>query len=108
MRHAGRDQALETKIAGRRLLDDDDIERLERRIEAEQSAVGLMQAVGGLTPREREALLLVGVEGLTPTEAAGVLGISAANFRCVSGAARRALEKSLRARGVPRAENLSS
>lgn len=107
-RRARRDQALEAKIAGRRLLDDDDIERLEQRIEAEQSAVGQMQAVGGLRPRDREALLLVGVEGLTPAAAAGVLGISAANFRMRLSAARRALDRSLRANGVPHAEPRSS
>ena len=56
-RRSSRDRALATKIAGRRLLDDDDIERLEERIAAEQSAEGLMRAVGRLKPRDREALL---------------------------------------------------
>ncbi|HEY3774805.1 MAG TPA: RNA polymerase sigma factor [Solirubrobacteraceae bacterium] len=96
-RRSRREAALLAKIAGRRLLDSDDIERLEERIEAEQSADALMGAIGTLKPRAREALLLVGAEGLTPAEAAEVLGISAANFRMRLSAARRALGKSLNA-----------
>jgi len=69
-RRSRRDAALLAKIAGRRLLDPDDIERLEARIDA---------------------------EGLTPAEAAEVLGISAANFRMRLSAARRALDNSLKA-----------
>jgi RNA polymerase sigma factor (sigma-70 family) len=94
-RRLRRDTALATKIAGRRLLDADDIERLEERIAAEQSAGTVMEAVGHLKPRDREALMLVGVDGLTPTQAAGVVGISAANFRMRLTAARRALDRSL-------------
>jgi hypothetical protein len=40
---------------------------------------------------------LLGAEGLTPAQAADVLGISAANFRMRLSAARRALDKSLKA-----------
>lgn len=94
-RRSRREAALLAKIAGRRLLDADDIERLEERIEAEQSADAVMEAIGTLKPRAREALLLVGTEGLTPAQAADVLGISAANFRMRLSAARRALDKSL-------------
>jgi RNA polymerase sigma factor (sigma-70 family) len=94
-RRSRREAALVAKIAGRRLLGPDDIERLEERIEAEQSADAVMDAIGKLGPRAREALLLVGAEGLTPSQAADVLGISAANFRMRLSAARRALSKSL-------------
>jgi RNA polymerase sigma factor (sigma-70 family) len=98
-RRARRDLALAAKIAGRRLLDDSDIERLEERIAAEQSADAVMAAVLRLKPRDREALMLVGVDGLTPTQAAGVLGISAANFRMRLTAARRALAGTMQAAG---------
>ena len=52
--------------------------------------------------------MLVGVEGLTPTEAAGVLGISTPNFRMRLSAARRALDRLLQANGAPRAQKMSS
>jgi RNA polymerase sigma factor (sigma-70 family) len=94
-RRSQRDLALTSKIAGRRLLDSDDIERLEERIAAEQSADAVMAAVRRLKPRDREALMLVGVDGLTPTQAAGVLGISAPNFRMRLTAARRALSQTM-------------
>jgi RNA polymerase sigma factor (sigma-70 family) len=90
-RRSRREMALAAKLAGRRLLDADDIERLEERIAAEQSAETVMEAIRRLKPRDREALMLVGVDGLTPTQAAGVIGISAANFRMRLTAARRAL-----------------
>jgi RNA polymerase sigma-70 factor (ECF subfamily) len=81
-RRSRRDVALATKIAGRRLLDPDDIERLEERIAAEQSAEEVMVAVRRLKPRDREALMLVGADGLTPTQAAGVLGITPRTSGC--------------------------
>jgi RNA polymerase sigma-70 factor (ECF subfamily) len=54
-----------------------------------------MVAVRRLKPRDREALMLVGADGLTPTQAAGVLGISPANFRMRLTAARRALSHTM-------------
>jgi RNA polymerase sigma factor (sigma-70 family) len=100
-RRSRKHAALVTKIAGSRLLDSDDIDRLEERIQAEQSARTVMDAVNRLKPNARDALLLVGVECLTPTEAAQVLGISPANFRMRLSAARRALDGSLRANAHP-------
>jgi RNA polymerase sigma factor (sigma-70 family) len=100
-RRSRKHAALVTKIAGSRLLDSDDIDRLEERIHAEQSARTVIDAVNQLKPNARDALLLVGVEGLTPTEAAQVLGISPANFRMRLSAARRALDRSLQANAHP-------
>jgi RNA polymerase sigma factor (sigma-70 family) len=98
-RRSARESAVAAKLAGRRLLDADDIERLEDQIHADQAAVEVMDAVSRLKPRAQEVLLLVGVEGLSPTEAARVLGISAANFRMRLTAARRALAQALNAAG---------
>jgi RNA polymerase sigma-70 factor, ECF subfamily len=39
------------------------------------------QALARLPLRDREVLLLVGVEGLTPSEAAGVCGVPAVTLR---------------------------
>jgi RNA polymerase sigma factor (sigma-70 family) len=98
-RHA-RESALGARLAGRRLIDTNDIERLEEQIHADQHSVAVMEAVSGLRPRSREVLLLIGEEGLTSGEAARVLGISAANFRMRLTAARRALAKALRPAGL--------
>jgi RNA polymerase sigma-70 factor (ECF subfamily) len=96
-RRSAHDAALANRIAGRRLLTTDDIERLEDQIQADHAAAAVIAAVDRLKPRAKEALLLVGVDGLSPTEASQVLGISAANFRMRLSAARRALAKSLHA-----------
>jgi RNA polymerase sigma factor (sigma-70 family) len=46
-------------------------------------------ALERLRPKEREALLLIGWDGLTPSQAAGSLGCSAASFRVRLHRARR-------------------
>jgi RNA polymerase sigma-70 factor, ECF subfamily len=60
---------------------------LERRVE---------RALSSLSPQYREALLLVGHEGLTPSEAAEVCGISAEALRQRLSRARAALAQELR------------
>jgi RNA polymerase sigma factor (sigma-70 family) len=96
-RRGARESAVATRMAGRRLLHADDIERLEEQIDADHAAEAVIEAIGRLKPRAREALLLVGVEGLTATEASQLLGITAANFRMRLSAARRTLAKALHA-----------
>lgn len=69
---------------------------LERRLEA---------ALARLSLRDRELLLLVGVEGLTPSEAAGVCGIPAVTLRARLHRARVKLAAEMdRDRAVPRAK----
>lgn len=99
-RRDARESALRARLAGRRLIDADDIERLEDLIHADQTSVAVMEAIGRLKPRARQVLLLVGVEGLTSNDAAQVLGVSAANFRMRLSSARRALTKALRVTGT--------
>jgi RNA polymerase sigma-70 factor (ECF subfamily) len=94
-RRKGRELAATARIAGRRLIDENDIERLEERIDAARYSQAVMAALGQLKPRAREALLLVGAEGLSPAEAARVLGISAAAFRMRLSGARRALGRAV-------------
>jgi RNA polymerase sigma-70 factor (ECF subfamily) len=53
------------------------------------------RAVARLPATHREALLLVGVEGLTPAEAAGVCGLTPEAFRQRLFRARAALESEL-------------
>ncbi len=54
-----------------------------------------------LKPREEEALLLVGAEGLAPSQAAAALGITGAAFRMRLLSARRALTRALNAPYAP-------
>ena len=59
---------------------------LERRVE---------RSLAALPATYREALLLVAVEGLTPTEAAGICGLAPEAFRQRLSRARAALEREL-------------
>jgi RNA polymerase sigma factor (sigma-70 family) len=69
---------------------------LERRVEA---------ALARLPLRDRELLLLVGVEGLTPSEAAAVCGVPAVTLRARLHRAREKLAAEMDANGaVPRAK----
>ncbi|MEK8109196.1 sigma factor-like helix-turn-helix DNA-binding protein [Micromonospora sp. M12] len=64
------------RAAGRRLLDADDIARIEERIDAESLARRTYRALSGLPEHTRALLELVAVDGLSLTDAAGALGIS--------------------------------
>ena len=52
-------------------------------------------ALAGLPPQHREVLLLVGYEGLTPSEAADVCGVTAVALRQRLTRARAALAEAL-------------
>jgi RNA polymerase sigma factor (sigma-70 family) len=90
-RRTGREAAAIARLAGRVHLEPSDIERLEDRIDASRTTRDLIDALDQLKPRAREALMLVGADGLTPSEGAAVLGISPPAFRMRLSAARRAL-----------------
>jgi RNA polymerase sigma-70 factor, ECF subfamily len=74
-RSGARRRALVSKLAGRDLLDGDDIERIEAAIDAAQAAGALTGALEDVPPGEREMLLLV-ADGRTPGQAADELGFS--------------------------------
>jgi RNA polymerase sigma factor (sigma-70 family) len=80
-RRVARTQRLQVRIEGRRLVDDDDIERLVERIDAESQSRQLAVAIAGLPETERAVLELVAVDGLTVSEAAAALGIRAVTAR---------------------------
>lgn len=69
------------RLSGRRLLDPDDIQRLEERIDAERHAQRLLGDLDELTAREREVVELVDRAGLTIAEAARTLGLTAGVVR---------------------------
>jgi RNA polymerase sigma-70 factor (ECF subfamily) len=63
----------------------------------------LLVALAELTPREREALFLVGWDGLGPTDAARVAGCTPATFRMRLSRARRRLNDAAHS-GTPEAD----
>ena len=90
-RRAARAHAAENRLAGRRLLDGDDITRLEERIDAERDCRGLLERIAALPPGQRALLELVAVDGLSLPEAAAVLGVTTVAARVRLHRARRAL-----------------
>jgi RNA polymerase sigma factor (sigma-70 family) len=81
------------RLGGRRALDEDEIEELAERIDAEREGAALMQRYALLPPVERAAIELVDLEGLTPKEAALALGVSGVAFRKRLSRARSRLRK---------------
>ena len=83
------------RISGRRLLTPDDVTRLEERIDAEASVRALGLAMADLSDGERAVLELVALDGLTPQDAAKVLGIRAPAARVRLHRARAAVRQHL-------------
>lgn len=84
------------RLGGRRLLDVDDYDRLEARIDSERLSPALASAMAELSQGERAVLELVGHDDLTPAQAARVLGISGASARVRLTRARRKVQRALR------------
>ncbi|MEH1127909.1 RNA polymerase sigma factor [Micromonospora sp. CPCC 206061] len=89
-RQHAREAVRRQRLAGRRLLDDQDIERLEERIDASRAARQLYRRLQQLPEAERAVLELVAVDGL-PVSAAAALGIRPGTARVRLYRARRAL-----------------
>ena len=94
-RRAAHERRTAGRIAGHRLLDADDIARLEERIDAESSARRLYAALGQLRAGDRSVLELVAVDGLAVKEAAAALGIGPGAARVRLHRARRAAREIL-------------
>lgn len=90
-RRRARAFAAESRIAGHRLLDGDDIARIEESIDAERDARALLERFATLPAGQREVLELVAVDGLSLVEAGAVLGISSVAARVRLHRARRLL-----------------
>lgn len=74
-RRAGRERAAHARVEGRRLLDADDVARLQERIDAAARRRELHAALDALADGERAVFELVALDDLSPAEAAAVLGI---------------------------------
>jgi RNA polymerase sigma-70 factor (ECF subfamily) len=94
-RRAYREREVLERSLGERPLADDEYARLEERIDAARESREVERALATLDPRQREALLLVGHDGLTDKQAAAALGITPTAFRMRLSRARRALRDAL-------------
>jgi RNA polymerase sigma factor (sigma-70 family) len=87
----GRDAV--ARLGGYRPLDEDEIEELAGRIDAEREGALLMRRCAQLPAVERAAVELVDLDGLSPKEAALALGVSRVAFRQRLSRARSRLRK---------------
>ncbi|TDD72188.1 RNA polymerase sigma factor [Actinomadura rubrisoli] len=92
-RRAARERRATGRVAGRRLLDADDIARLEERIDAESAGRHTYEALAGQPEGARAVLELIAVDGLTVTEAASALGIRPVTARVRMHRVRKVLQK---------------
>jgi len=69
------------RLAGRRELDQDQVEELLERIDAERAGRGLLAALAMLPERERAVIELVDVAGLRAKDVATVLGLTPGTVR---------------------------
>jgi RNA polymerase sigma factor (sigma-70 family) len=100
-RRAGREERAHARFEGRRLLDDDDIARMQERIDAAARSRELYAALDGLPDGQRAIFELTALDGLTAGEAAGALGIRAVTARVRLHRARTALREQLAADETP-------
>jgi RNA polymerase sigma factor (sigma-70 family) len=94
-RRGVRERRATRRIAGRELVDADDLARLHERIDAEAQARTLYEAMDALPEGERAVLELVALDGLEVREAAGTLEIAAVAARVRLHRARRRLREQL-------------
>ncbi|WP_086820756.1 RNA polymerase sigma factor [Allokutzneria sp. NRRL B-24872] len=95
LRRRARGLRAASRIAGRALLDEDDIAALERRIDAASRARELYRAMDRLSDGERAVLELVALDGLTVQDAAKALGVRAGTARVRLHRARRLMREHL-------------
>ncbi|WP_460065416.1 RNA polymerase sigma factor [Streptomyces sp. YKOK-I1] len=90
-RRVAREAERNRRFSGRRLLEADDIVRLEDKLDAESPGRRLLAALARLPEGERAVIELVAVDQLTVTEAATALGIRQVTARVRLHRARKAL-----------------
>lgn len=94
-RRKHRAEVLNSRVAGRRLLDSDDIARVEDRLTAESEGRAMIAAMSGLPQRQRAVLELVTVDQLSVAEAAAALDISSVTARVTLHRARARLRSAV-------------
>jgi RNA polymerase sigma-70 factor (ECF subfamily) len=94
-RRAAREHRANARIEGRRLLDENDVERMQERIDAAEQSRELCEALAHLPEGERAVLELVALDELSVSEAASALGVRPVTARVRLHRARRALRRHL-------------
>jgi len=74
-RRAGRERRATAQVSGRRLLDADDVARMQDRIDAAARSREMYAALDALSDGERAVFELIALDDLSPAEAAAALGI---------------------------------
>lgn len=92
-RGSARERRAVVRIAGHRLLDDQDVDAIEARIDAGLAARRMAASHAGLSEPLRGVLDLVALDGLSVREAAQALGIHSATARVRLHRARKALRE---------------
>jgi RNA polymerase sigma-70 factor (ECF subfamily) len=100
-RRAALERRANARVEGRRLLGDNDVERMQQRIDAAAHARAVFAAVAQLPDRERAVLELVALDDLSVTEAARVLGLRPVTARVRLHRARTALRRQIANDGSP-------
>jgi RNA polymerase sigma factor (sigma-70 family) len=98
-RRSARERTMLSKIQGRALLDEDDLERVQERIDASREARTLYGSIAELPRTERAILELVVLDGLRVTEAAAVLGLRPGTARVRLHRARTSIQHALAVSG---------
>jgi len=94
-RRSARESRANGRVEGRRLLGDDDVERMQERIDAAARSRVLFAAVAQLPEGERAVLELVALDDLSVSEAAAVLGLRPVTARVRLHRARGAVRRLL-------------
>ena len=81
------------RLGGRRELDQDQVDELLERIDAERAARGLLAELSRLPEQDRAVIDLVDIAGLRPAEAATALGLTPGTVRMRLMRARARLRK---------------
>ncbi|MFI9168177.1 RNA polymerase sigma factor [Streptomyces lincolnensis] len=92
-RRVAREAERDLRISGRRLLEPDDIARIEDKLDAESPGRHVLAALARLPEGERAVMELIAVDQLTVTEAAAALGIRQVTARVRLHRARKALRE---------------
>lgn len=92
-RRQARERELVERLGNRRVLEDDDVERLERAIDAAAVAPRVLEALASLPPAERTVAELVLLDEVTPAQAAVALRLRPAAVRMRLARARRKLRR---------------
>ncbi|WP_371660466.1 RNA polymerase sigma factor [Streptomyces sp. NBC_00280] len=102
-RRVAREAERDRRFSGRRLLEADDIVRIEDRLDAESPGRRALAALERLPEGERAVLELIVVDQLTIPEAAAALGIRQVTARVRLHRARKALRGEANSEPTPRA-----